>query len=435
MPILPAELPTELTDKYSVENNALVRVAKPDPRDKIEVEVGDSKVPGDFLPQLKIMRWDNEVNFSVRLIESETGLATIGFDKEKITWRKGKIDVEYYDYENGHKMVWHLKEKPATNKLEFSIRAKGLSFLRQPPLTEEFQNGYSEEFKKEIVVSETQVKDLEGKVLVERPEDIVDSIAIYCSENKANLIGGKLYRAGKFGHIKRIKIIDADGWEVWGKLNIDIYDKEKGIGTYLVEIPQNFLDNAVYPIKSNENFGYETVGTSSYYGSQDFILVSGTTYTPASAGTGVSMSIYAKVLSGTKNAQMALYDDASPSNLITNGYTPTVVIGTTPDWYSGNFGSPPAITAIAHYLAFNWQTSPVGSYGVAYDVDIVDQKYKEETFGSWPATISWTVWTGVKRKYSIYCTYTPAGVPPVVTTQAVDNIEKTTAKGHGTIVS
>ena len=36
--------------------------------DEYKIEIGDSK-DIDFKPQVKIMRWDNECNFSVRRIE------------------------------------------------------------------------------------------------------------------------------------------------------------------------------------------------------------------------------------------------------------------------------------------------------------------------------------------------------------------------------
>jgi len=43
-------------------NNTYFAEPKDDPKDKISVEIGDSKQK-DFYPQLKVMRWDNEVNF------------------------------------------------------------------------------------------------------------------------------------------------------------------------------------------------------------------------------------------------------------------------------------------------------------------------------------------------------------------------------------
>ncbi len=51
---------------YTQKNNTFTKVTKDNPKDFIEVEVGDSKQE-DFYPQTKIKRWDNECNFSVRL--------------------------------------------------------------------------------------------------------------------------------------------------------------------------------------------------------------------------------------------------------------------------------------------------------------------------------------------------------------------------------
>ena len=190
---IPLTLPKEITDKYSVANNAFkldkIKNAEKDlytnePKDEINVIVGDDKQPDKFYPQIKIQRWTNEVNFSVRFIDNQIGTEKVETIDDKIKWSKGNIEIEYYDHnegEGGYKMVWYLKKKPKTNKVDFTIQSKNLNFYYQPPLTEEFQNGYSEEFQKEIVVTETQVKDLEGNVLVERPENVVGSYAVYHS--------------------------------------------------------------------------------------------------------------------------------------------------------------------------------------------------------------------------------------------------------------
>jgi len=231
----------EIRAEYVLEGASFKATPKNDPKDRIEVKVGGKD---EFKPKIEIQRWDNEVNFSVELKETETGNPTLNFEGEKIKWSKGNIDVEYYPYEGGHKMVWFLKEKPATNKVEFTLQSKGLDFFYQPPLTQEFQNGYSEEFKEEIVVTETDVKDLEGNTLVHRPENVVGSYAVYHNGNPTNYVGGKLYRTGKVGHIYRPRLYDSNGWEVWGDLFIDA---EQGI--YRITIDQTFLDTAKYPIK------------------------------------------------------------------------------------------------------------------------------------------------------------------------------------------
>jgi len=88
-----AKLSKEITDKYQITGNTFALVAKTDVKDKIEVEIGDSKQP-NFKPQVKIIRWDNEVNFSVRLKDEDTiNTATVSTDKDKIIWEKGKFKI------------------------------------------------------------------------------------------------------------------------------------------------------------------------------------------------------------------------------------------------------------------------------------------------------------------------------------------------------
>lgn len=58
------------SNKYSFDKNTFFATPKTDIKDKIQVEIGDSKQT-DFFPQTKVMRWDNEVNVSVRLIHDE----------------------------------------------------------------------------------------------------------------------------------------------------------------------------------------------------------------------------------------------------------------------------------------------------------------------------------------------------------------------------
>lgn len=238
-----SKLSKKITDTYSIEDNtfklskiknAEKDIYKDEPKDEINVEVGDSKTPSAFLPQVKLMRWSNETNFSLRLIDDESGTEKIDSLDDKIVYEKGNKKVEFYEYlndEGGYKLVWYLKKKPKTNKVEFTIQSKGLDFFYQPELTQE-----------EID---------EGAI---RPDNVIGSYAVYHS-TKGGMVdaNGKDYKCGKAFHIYRPHIIDASGAETWGILHI-----ENGI--YSVEIPQEFLDSAVYPIKSNDTFGYESIG-------------------------------------------------------------------------------------------------------------------------------------------------------------------------------
>jgi len=404
MPILDKrKITKEIKEKYSIENNTFVLPVKIDPKDRIETEIGDVKQE-DFYPQVKMKRWDNEVNFSVRLKEEETGTSKISFEKEKIIWSKGKIDIEYYDYpenEGGYKMVWYLKSKPITNKVEFSIQTKGLDFFYQPPLTQEYKNGYSEEFQKEIVVTETQVKDLEGNVLIERPENVVGSYAVYYqTKGGLNDINGKEYKAGKAFHIFRPKIIDSVGSWVWGKLEIDV---EKGI--YSIEIPQIFLIRAVYPIKSNDTFGYESAGVTSV---NNEAWIVGSYYAASSAGTMSSITYYRTLASYAGKTKNAIYQYVAANNVgalyrTTNERIYSIESNTS--WEELTLSSTYTISATTYFLV-TWSSTAGGTITVYYDTGAgfyLGRAYD----GTFPDPM--TGETANTRKYSIYATYTPAG--------------------------
>lgn len=299
---------------YDLSGNFCLKIAKNNPRDRIEVEIGDSKQPTKFYPQVKIMRWGNEVNCSFRLLDDEP--KTLTTEGEKIKLIGAKKEVHLYDIapceehpEGGYEFEVILKEKPASNVLEFSLVDKDVEYFYQPPLAQ-----------KEID---------KGAV---RPENVVGSYAVYAKSNKVNYVGGKEYKCGKVGHIYHPKIIDSAGKEVWGELHI-----ENGILS--VTIPQDFLDKAVYPVRhaAGFTFGYNTIGGSN--NNFSFLLTSGVTYLGAT-GTGSSMSIYGKRAFGfDANVQMAVYNNTS---LVSNSNTPSVLINSdTAQWWTSNYSTAP----------------------------------------------------------------------------------------------
>ena len=259
----------EVEEKYLIHDNSfdldVVKNSELDKKgevkDNVQAIIGDDKQPDTFIPQLKLCRWANETNFSIRLKDTEKGTETVDYNKDRINWHKGNIDIEFYDFEDGYKLVWWLKEKPKTNKVEFTIQSKGLKFYYQPELTQ-------------------KEKD-EG---AERPENVVGSYAVYHdTKGGLNDSGGKEYKVGKAFHIYRPHIIDAEGNETWGILKI-----ENGI--YSVEIPQDFLDAAVYPIKSNDTFGYTTEGETKDSPSGNY--VNATLASPDNNGSVDSVTAY-----------------------------------------------------------------------------------------------------------------------------------------------
>lgn len=399
----------EIKNKYKLEDATLVKTDiknaeldkyKGEPKDEIKITLGN-KDAAEFTPDIELKRW-NEVSFKIK----PKGLDNVAIkDKDlkledgKVKFKTPKMDFEMFDYEDGYKYIWYLNEKPASNKMEFEIQSEGLDFFRQPPLTEEYQNGYNEEFQKEIIVSETQVKDLEGNILVERPENVVGSYAVY-HQTKGGMVDsyGKDYKTGKAFHIFRPHLIDANGVETWGILKI-----ENGI--YSVEIPQEFLDNAVYPIKSNDFFGYTGIGGTGTF--KDPLIASGPF---ASSGTGTATSIQfhtANAGSLVKDINMAIYD--KDKILVFNGVS-NIISGNIKvyTWHIANFSTNPSITAQNYWLA----------------VQISDDS---DPYINCDNTVGYTIYYGMTNSYpsfltplsggstladyrlSIYVTYTPGG--------------------------
>jgi len=360
-------------NQYRKLNNTYFLDVRTDPRDSISVEIGDSKQP-DFKPQVKLMRWDNEVNFSVRLTENGKETPSVSLKDDKVTWEKGNFKIESYEGDNCHKYVWYLKEKPATNKVQFSIQSKGLNFYYQPELTQ---------------------KEIDDGAF--RPENVVGSYAVYMENPGTNWVGGKEYKAGKFGHIFRPHLYDSNGLEAWGDLHIEN-------GLYEVTIPQEFLDKAVFPIKSNDTFGYEDIGKSSEYISGD----SGYFYTaqPSNSGNVDSISFYDNEDDG--NYYKPVIWDSS-DDVMSNGVGNILFLDwdAATAWYSLTYTTKPSVVASTNYkIGFipDWSATSYIYYdtgGTANDGYDLDNSYSSPESLTTPYTVS-------ERKYSIYATYTPA---------------------------
>lgn len=382
-----------------------------EPKDEVKITLGD-KDKSEFIPDIELKRW-NEVSFKIkpRLSAVLSKDKSLSFEGEKIKFDTPKISFEMQDYtegEGGFKYIWYLNKKPIGNKVEFDIETSGLDFFYQPPLTQEYQNGYSEEFQKEIVVSETQVKDLDGNVLVERPENVVGSYAVYHStKGGMNDINGKDYKVGKAFHIFRPHIIDATGAETWGILHI-----ENGI--YSVEIPQGFLDKAVYPVKNNDTFGITTIGATSG-NRENYYYAAANATTNVAGGTMSKIQIATFDAGGDSHIKLAIYD-TTPSALIANSYSGilTVTRTTAPtqdsEWISNTSVSATLVGSTNYWLVYCSEDSSVK---ICYDTGAPSGTGKwysaAGVYSAFPPNPNTYSLTNSTSKWSIYATYTPSG--------------------------
>lgn len=411
MPKIPTKLSSLVKARYQIRDNTFIRAAKDDPRDRIAVEIGDEKQPSTFYPQVKLKRWDNEINLSVRLKDDDYDTPTIQTSQDKIKWISGKREAHFYEIgasqdhpEGGYEFEVVLKEKPAINVVEFSIQTKGLEFLYQPALTpEEIERGCA------------------------RPENVVGSYAAYYKDCPANYEGGKLYRVGKAFHIYRPKIEDAKGNWTWGELRVD---EEQG--TLAVTIPWEFLDEAVYPVRhaAGLTFGYTSKGSGNITLGSD--VLRGSVFTGA-AGTASKISFFGYSANGTVSFKGVLVE-ATGLTIVSNGVGGAVSATAGDDTDTprdSTFSTGPTLTAQDYLLAVVGNSSNTGLY---FETTGGTGKYDGSNSYSSP-TDPTDASTNAGYKYSIYCTYTTGPSAPTVTTQAVSDIAGTTATGNGNVTS
>ena len=388
------------------------KITKDNPKDKIEVEIGDTKDLTKFQPQFKLMRWDNEVNFSARLKDDIDEVETFSEKDEKVTWTKGKRKAELYNIapneeheEGAFEFEITLDEKPLTNKVEFSIETKGIDFFYQPEVTDD-------EAKSLADIKEISLTEAKRKI---RPENVINSYAIYTSDKKYNIKNGKEYKVGKLGHIYRPKIVDSKGIEVWGELNIDTEKKE-----LVVTIPQGFLDKAVYPVRhaAGLTIGYTSIGGSTALvhdegSSEAYYVPRANQYSFGSSDVSSISAYYSVVGNGSESmkGKAAIYDDSSdvPNDLLGDTVLSSSLSGGSSSWKTMSITL--NVSSGNNWLAVVPGTSTY--YGVdlyiAYDTSPAGDGYTATGY-TYPATTPDPFPSGSTDlySYSIYATYTAA---------------------------
>jgi len=369
--------------------------AKDDVKDRIDIIVGDDK-QDDFIPQIKMERWDNEVNFSIRLITDKKNTATL--TNKKIEWNGDNIGLEWFNVdankeypEGAYKFEYIINSKPLSNHVEFSITSKGLNFYKQLPLTQvQIDNGWK------------------------RPENVINSYAIYCADKKTNFENGKIYRSGKFGHIFRPRIIDSDGNWTWGDLDIDVQNK-----TYIVTIPQTFLDTAVYPIRSNDTFGYTSIGASVQNFNVGIFECENFTSGIAGVASSIKICVYDPNPNGVK---LAIYtsDGTNADTLVANSssgeltITRTTKPTTDAHWTSGSISA--SISATTEYFLASSFEANATQY--AFDSGDNNWDYYTLAYSNFPpGDVGSPSWASYYITGSLYVTYAAAAdawVPRVI---------------------
>lgn len=355
-------------EDYEFVSNTLKRVVKDDVKEKLELEIGDSKQK-DFIPQAKIMKWDNEVNFSIRRDNSSRAFKEV--DGKFVC--EGAEDVVFYELEDGLEIEIILKEKPVSNVFEYTLRHKGLDFFYQPELTQEEKNNGAS-----------------------RPDNVIGSYAVYHKTKKNNNVKGKNYKTGKAFHIYRPKAIDANGIEVWCDLLI-----EKDVLS--VTVPQSYLDKASYPVVIDPTFGYDTKGGSSYNMGHS---TSGSLFEIPVDGILNSITSYIRIstFSGI-DVQYGIYEDTLGDNKTRMGITETINYSSYDDWLTLAMSS-----SVTLFTGNYWLVGYLDAYYMYNYIDMFydDAASNQSGNSTGELTDPWVIGTYRDRKYSIYATYEEA---------------------------
>jgi len=276
------------------------------------ISVGNISKVDEFQSHLKMTFWGED---SIALEEEgvkgtptvKDNILELDLSDVKYQWYK---DTKTLAGRNHYSLKWVriLKRKPASNKFIHRFTGDGwrkFKFCYQTPFSEEalrYPGTKIEYFERNGEDWIRQVHPPGGAILYdERPLCIDGSYAVVHKTKVNHRLGGKNYGTGQVLEILRGKAVDAMGKWVWKELSIE--------NDALVEtIPQKFLDEAVYPVRSNATFGYESVGASTMGCDADY-QQSFWLGTIGEDGTCTIMHLYCSSSETNMPICMALYDN------------------------------------------------------------------------------------------------------------------------------
>ena len=395
-----------------------------DPDLQISIGIPDAT---EFKPEVNLNKWDGEVKMKISAPEDKS--QTVSFDKDKVQVNANNIDYRMYPIgtinDGKFELDAVIKEKPSTNVFEWNIETENLDFFYQPPLNEENITSASgtpsyDKRGKGVICTEIKCTDKNGATIMERPENVVGSYAVYYKGGKSgdySQMGGKNYKTGKAFHIYRPLVTDAKGNKVWGELKISPRSdlgatssqrSDPGSsGILSVTVPQSFLDSATYPVTVDPTFGYDTTGQTGGYFDAGYFEAHGP-YTPASGGNVTSISMPTRY--GT-HATFGIYADNSgtPGSLLRDTAEGDVVgSGLT----TINLDSSLAVTAGTYYWLAHEHDAALGDW---YDSGSSSVKYGSNTYvaGTMPSSGPTTPLSSGTIN-SFYATYTATGAQTTI---------------------
>jgi len=272
-------------------------------------------VIGSIDTSVTLEQWGGEAKLTIGypLEGGEVVLgASVGAELNEIVYDSLEKSVITYDiapnktYKDGATEIEVIfKEKPKSNKVEFDIDSTDLEFHYQQPLNEIPENDIYD-------CTATDCYDENDLLVFNRPENVVDSYAVYHATKMNRERGGINYGTGKVFHIFRSKIFDASGDWTWAE-NMNYAD-----GTLTVTIPQDFLDRAIYPVTVDPTIGNTAEGQSNAANARDNVrcydMDAGVSLTMPEAGTADAVWFWIGGAGGANVVYGAIYGDSGSND-------------------------------------------------------------------------------------------------------------------------
>ncbi len=389
---------------------------------KERVYIGDTTTP-DNVPKIEFITYEKHKQ-SLELDIDKTWKKTKTWDKtsvydnndrgnDKIKIHCDVVENEYYSTSSVFEWILRIKEKTQHEAVYFTIvKDAGIEYHYQPAYTDIYEDGWSDEFQKNITVTATTVKDEDDNIILYRPEEICGSYAVYVDNQKLM-------------HIPSPYFIDQNGQKVKANMHIQA-------SWLVIDVPEQFADwqySAENPLPLDPSFGYSTTGASYESGYENNAI--GSKFTcPDNANIDQINAIVQARTASDQNIKCIITN--SSKTILTNGISnasanlPYRSIQDTPCTYTNK----PAVSASTEYYLFVIIES--ATTRVYYDSGSTNQ-------GHYHTTNSYTSPTNPNgtdnnNKYSIYATYTTTSSAQVshilgIATSAISHvkgIDKTT---------
>jgi hypothetical protein len=300
-------------------------------------------------------------------------------------------------------------------KLTYSMTLTNCQAFLQPSLTKEWTVGQDLGNGVTVAsVTDTDVTGTDGLVHAHRPPYVVNAL-VFMHSSKGGMVqdtdANVGLTTGEIGVLYARIATDSSPTPQTG------YTSWSFNGSTLTETLPTFT-NPVYPIvlsPAGDTFGYITLGSSSTNGMASYAPVFEYIEMTPSTGTTSSISIGAKIPSGSCSIITSLYSSHNvPLSYVTGSGTSTQTINSsTIAWYTGTCTAS-ITTGTSYRIACmgdsTWNSSGQWAYnsaGSTYAAWFVNGE--ASCYPNWPATESPNVPTEYDSQCSIYCTYTAGG--------------------------